>query len=50
MLAPPVSVMAAMFERYFGAIEIFSYPGGRDEGLPMIGIIARKRRWKHHVE
>lgn len=50
MLAPQVSVMTAMFERHFGAIEFYTYPGGRDEGLPVVGIIARKRSWRHQSQ
>jgi SAM-dependent methyltransferase len=50
MLAPQVSVMTAMFERHFGAIEFYTYTGGRDEGLPMVGIIARKRSWRHQSQ
>ncbi|HKX30626.1 MAG TPA: methyltransferase domain-containing protein [Blastocatellia bacterium] len=38
MLAPPVSVMTAIFERHFGSIESFPYP----DASGMIGIIARK--------
>jgi SAM-dependent methyltransferase len=46
MLAPPVPMMVAMFERNFGSIETFTYPDPyeKDDGLPMIGIIAKKSR------
>lgn len=44
MLAPPVPVMADMFQRHFGEVKSIPYPisPGQDDGLPMTAIIATK--------
>jgi SAM-dependent methyltransferase len=46
MLAPPVAVMADMFQRHFGEVESIPYPvsPGQDDGIPMTAIIATKRK------
>src|SRR5215468_5302609 len=46
MLAPPVTAMADMFRRHFGEAEPIPYPisPGQEDGLPMIAIIATKRK------
>jgi SAM-dependent methyltransferase len=50
MLAPPIAMMANMFEHHFGLVESIPYPisPGQDDGLPMTAIIATKRRTTAH--